>query len=124
VRQLQAPELHDILDWLTPRAARVKELPLTLLHGDYRLEHVIAEGTRVRAILGWERAVLGDPRLDVGYASAVLGAYGLTLSNQFLDAYLTAAGSLPASGSVRPKQPINSPLARPGRCLRRCASLP
>ena len=33
-------------------------------------------------------------------------------------------GSEPWSGSVRPKQPMNSPLASFGRYLRRCASLP
>ena len=33
-------------------------------------------------------------------------------------------GSEPWSGSVRPKQPTNSPLASLGRYLRRCASLP
>ena len=34
------------------------------------------------------------------------------------------AGSEPASGSVRPKQPISSPAARPGRYFSFCASLP
>ena len=33
-------------------------------------------------------------------------------------------GSEPWSGSVRPKQPIHSPVASFGRYLRRCASLP
>ena len=33
-------------------------------------------------------------------------------------------GSLPWSGSVRPKQPTSSPLARPGRNFSRCASVP
>jgi hypothetical protein len=35
-----------------------------------------------------------------------------------------ACGSDPASGSVRPKQPIHSPVARFGKYLRRRASLP
>src|SRR5687768_13594002 len=35
-----------------------------------------------------------------------------------------AEGSEPASGSVRPKQPISSPRARPGRYLAFCASDP
>ena len=33
-------------------------------------------------------------------------------------------GSEPASGSVRPKQPIHSPLASRGRNLRFCSSEP
>lgn len=95
IRRLDTPDLKDILGWLAARVEGIEELRRVLLHGDYRLEHILAERTRVKTILGWERAAVGDPRFDVGYASAALGAYGLPLSDQFLDAYQAAAGSVP-----------------------------
>lgn len=93
VRELGTPELLDTLDWLTPRVESITPLPHTVLHGDYTPHNAISDGhTHIVAILGWENAVLADPRFDVGYASAVLGAYGLPLSNQFIESYEAAAG--------------------------------
>lgn len=96
VRELGTPELLDTLDWLTPRVGSIKPQSQTVLHGDYTPQNAISDGdTHIVAILGWENAVLGDPRFDVGYASAALGAYGLPLSNQFIQAYEAAAGPVP-----------------------------
>lgn len=88
------PELRGILDWLEPRAAHVPELPHTVTHGDYTLHNVLAEGTQIAAILGWESAAIADPRLDVGYSSAALATYGLPLADQFVEAYEAAAGRI------------------------------
>jgi aminoglycoside phosphotransferase (APT) family kinase protein len=53
-------ELHARL------AAAVPESPDgTVVHGDYRLDNVIADGTRVKAVLDWEMSTLGDPLADV-----------------------------------------------------------
>jgi len=88
------PELRGILSWLEARALSAPEHPQTVIHGDYTLHNVVAEGTKVTSVLGWESAALGDPRLDVGYASASLAAYGLPLADQFIQAYEAAAGSI------------------------------
>lgn len=95
VRLHGTSELDTILDWLLARVDEIEEAPHTVLHGDYTLGNVLADGTEVIAVLGWENAFLADPRFDVGYASAVLGAYGLALSDQFLEAYEAAAGPVP-----------------------------
>jgi len=94
VRGLGGRQLQDILDWLLMRAARIEELPQTLVHGEYALTHVLAHRTSVIAVQGWESAVIADPRYDVGYASAILGAHSLTLSKVFVDYYQEAAGPL------------------------------
>jgi aminoglycoside phosphotransferase (APT) family kinase protein len=91
---LGTPELCTIYDWLAERVDGVTEQAHTLLHGDYTLHSVLAEGTQVIAVQGWEHATLGDPRLDVGTTSATLGAYGTAFSDQFLDAYQAAAGPI------------------------------
>jgi len=92
VRSLQTPQLDRILDWLLERARSITEQPYTVIHGDYLLCNILADGTQVAAVLGWDNTALADPRLDVGYASAALGAYGMVLSDQFLDTYQSAAG--------------------------------
>ena len=43
----------------------------------------VAQPPRIVAIEGWEHAVLADPRFDIGFISAMLGAYGVALSDQF-----------------------------------------
>lgn len=97
VRRLETWELQQILAWLLARADALSELPRTVIHGDYTLQHVVADPPRVIAVSGWEHAAIADPRFDVGYASTVLGAYGVELSNQFLDAYQSVAGPVPDS---------------------------
>ncbi len=56
----------EIDAWL---AARVPpESGATIVHNDYRLGNVIVGPPgRVRAVLDWELATLGDPLFDVGY---------------------------------------------------------
>jgi aminoglycoside phosphotransferase (APT) family kinase protein len=92
VRRLETWQLQEILGWLAERVRQIRELPHTVIHGDYSLQNVLAEHTRVVAVQGWEQAVIADPRLDVGYTSAMLGAYGVALSDQFLEAYTAVAG--------------------------------
>ena len=95
VRRLQTWELQEILDWLLDHINHIEELPRTIVHGEYTLQHIIADPPHVAAVDGWENAVIADPRFDVGFASAMLGAYGEELSRQFIDAYLSATGELP-----------------------------
>ena len=64
----QARELPDydaLRDWL--RAGLPDEQPPAVVHGDYKLDNVILDGSRVAAIVDWEMATVGDPRADLGY---------------------------------------------------------
>ncbi len=92
VHQLDNWQLVEIHSWLWTQLEYVQEQPYVLIHGDYTLQNVIAEGVLVKTVLGWDQAVVADPRFDVGYASAVLGSHGSALSTQFLESYITAAG--------------------------------
>lgn len=95
VHRLQTPQLLAILRWLTPQMAHISERPRTLIHGAYTPQNVLADGTRIVAVHGWEYAALADPRFDVGHTSAVLGAYGTALSDRFIEHYEAAAGPVP-----------------------------
>ncbi|MCZ7541175.1 MAG: phosphotransferase [Anaerolineae bacterium] len=95
VRRLETWELQEILDWLIRRVDAVEELPRAITHGEYTLERAVAQPPRIVAIEGWEHAVLADPRFDIGFASAMLGAYGLALSDHFQEAYQAVAGAVP-----------------------------
>lgn len=47
--------------------------PPTLVHGDYKLDNVLfgaAAPPRLRAVLDWEMATVGDPLADLGFMSA------------------------------------------------------
>ncbi len=39
----------------------------TVVHGDFRLGNLLAEGPRVTAVIDWEIWSIGDPRSDVGW---------------------------------------------------------
>jgi len=56
-------ELHDQLAASVPVSTR-----FSLLHGDYRLDNVLADVDTpdITAVLDWEMATLGDPLADVG----------------------------------------------------------
>lgn len=95
VRRLETWELQEILDWLKGRLEGIEELPRAIVHGSYSLECAVAQPPRIVAIEGWEHTVIADPRFDIGFASAMLGAYGVTLSDQFLEAYQAIAGPVP-----------------------------
>jgi aminoglycoside phosphotransferase (APT) family kinase protein len=62
------PSFGRLADWLTARTAQLSsDYPVTLVHGDYRLDNlVLAPGHgRVRAVLDWEMSTFGDPLMDV-----------------------------------------------------------
>ncbi len=95
VREFGTSEMDTILDWLLPQVKNIQELPHTVLHGDYTLGNVLGDRVHIVAVLGWENALLADPRFDIGYTSAVLGAYGVALSDQFLASYEVVSGPIP-----------------------------
>jgi aminoglycoside phosphotransferase (APT) family kinase protein len=59
-------EVGPLTDWL---AANVPESPApTIIHNDYKLNNLILDAddlTRVRAVLDWEMATVGDPLFDL-----------------------------------------------------------
>jgi aminoglycoside phosphotransferase (APT) family kinase protein len=67
-RTRELPEVEQVGEWL---AANMPESPTaTIVHGDYRLGNTIFASqapARLKAILDWEMATIGDPLADVGY---------------------------------------------------------
>jgi aminoglycoside phosphotransferase (APT) family kinase protein len=65
------PELGRVATWL---ADNLPDSPLaTVVHGDYRLGNVLYAPAqpRLRAVLDWEMATVGDPLADLGYMTAM-----------------------------------------------------
>lgn len=56
------PRVADELRATTPTA-----LPTSLVHGDFRLGNLLADGARIIAVVDWEIWSAGDPRVDVGW---------------------------------------------------------
>lgn len=97
--------LVDLLELATRGSA------VTLTHGDYRLDNVVvdhANEPRIRGVLDWEMATLGDPLADLGLlltydgVSAILGstslfdastAPGYPTRDEQLQAYAEATGA-------------------------------
>jgi aminoglycoside phosphotransferase (APT) family kinase protein len=83
------------LEWLRARRPRLESV--ALCHGDYKTDNLIFEGDRIRAVIDWEFAHLGDPLEDVGgvcmglHASGEL-CMGLLPRDRVLEAYARASG--------------------------------
>jgi aminoglycoside phosphotransferase (APT) family kinase protein len=61
-------DINDLARWLDEHARELPPSPTTsLVHGDYRLDNVILDPglRRLRAVLDWEMATLGDPVADL-----------------------------------------------------------
>ncbi len=98
------------LDRLTTRLHEHEPEPgeVTLVHGDSHLSNVIVDpvGARVRAILDWELATLGDPLADLGtllaywpqagdpptIRSAVSTVEGFASRNELVEHYAQVSG--------------------------------
>ncbi|HLR84890.1 MAG TPA: phosphotransferase family protein [Nocardioidaceae bacterium] len=65
-----APDFENVMAWLD--RFRPDDVDRCVIHNDYRLDNfVLDEGlTRVRAVLDWEMATIGDPLMDVACALA------------------------------------------------------
>lgn len=64
VRQL--PQLKPMADWLL--ANEPESVGTCIIHCDYHLDNCLADpsSARINAIIDWEMATLGDPRIDLG----------------------------------------------------------
>jgi aminoglycoside phosphotransferase (APT) family kinase protein len=49
------------------RAGAPAPLPPAIVHGDFRLGNLLADGNRITGVIDWEIWSIGDPRLDAGW---------------------------------------------------------
>lgn len=66
-------DFEKVMAWLEQR--RPEDVATCVIHNDYRLDNVVLDTStpgdwRVRAVLDWEMATLGDPLMDLGGAMA------------------------------------------------------
>lgn len=60
-----APDFEPIMDWLD--RIQPDDVDSCVIHNDYRLDNLVLDDslTRIRAVLDWEMATLGDPLMDL-----------------------------------------------------------
>jgi aminoglycoside phosphotransferase (APT) family kinase protein len=111
------PRMHELHARLAADVPGQSET--TIVHGDYRPGNaIVGVDGRVRAVLDWELATLGDPLADVGWFVAYWG-----------DA--DVGGALPMSVPTTARSPIGTPSAPAAHWPRwtttsrsRCGALP
>ena len=60
-----------VMDWLAERIP--DEVAIRVIHGDFRFDNLVLDiddPLRIRAVLDWELATLGDPLMDLGNSMA------------------------------------------------------
>jgi aminoglycoside phosphotransferase (APT) family kinase protein len=60
-----APGWRDVAAAL--RSSAPPALPPAIVHGDFRLGNLLAERSRITAVIDWEIWSVGDPRVDAGW---------------------------------------------------------
>jgi aminoglycoside phosphotransferase (APT) family kinase protein len=60
-----APGWRDVADAL--RGSAPSALRPAIVHGDFRLGNLLADGSRIAAVIDWEIWSVGDPRVDAGW---------------------------------------------------------
>ena len=95
-RELHVPEVGKHLATSIP-----EPLPLSVVHGDYRLGNVMVglDSTRIAAVLDWEMGAIGDPRADLGYLVATYTEPGGS-PNALGTSPATATPGFPARGDL------------------------
>jgi aminoglycoside phosphotransferase (APT) family kinase protein len=59
--------VRDAAEWLKEHVPPLNSDDLVVVHGDYRFGNLIWQGTKLVAILDWERATIGHPMQDLGF---------------------------------------------------------
>ncbi|GAA1027359.1 phosphotransferase family protein [Virgisporangium ochraceum] len=85
-------ELHERLAAAPPPVRQG-----TIVHGDYRIDNAIADGTRIVGVLDWEMSTVGDPLSDVAllllYTSdRTLSVPGHPSLDDMVERYATRSG--------------------------------
>jgi aminoglycoside phosphotransferase (APT) family kinase protein len=89
VKVREIAEIDEVVAWLRARIPTVEQRP-SLIHWDYRLDNVMFHAelpVRVRSVLDWEVATIGDPLIDLGWL--------LSMWKQPNDTLVTWPGNLP-----------------------------
>ncbi len=112
-RQARTPDVPDaegVMRWLTER--RPADVAQCVIHNDWRFDNVVldpADLGRIKAVLDWELATVGDPFMDLGSAMAYWvqaddddgmlafrmqpsTAAGMPTREQFVDEYCRRSG--------------------------------
>jgi len=91
---------------------RPQDEVIAIVHGDYRIENLIFDGTRPVAVLDWELCSTGEPRCDLAYcclwhhfpsdvlsglADLDLTSLGIPEESALLDRYAELGGPAPHS---------------------------
>lgn len=67
-RTPDVPEFTRVMRWLDEHKP-AREVAIGVIHNDYRFDNVVLDpndGLRVKGVLDWEMATLGDPWMDLG----------------------------------------------------------
>ena len=62
------PQMESVARWLAEHQPR-REPTATLIHNDFKYDNLVldpADLTKIRAVLDWEMATVGDPLMDLG----------------------------------------------------------
>ncbi len=63
----RVPQMDELAEWM--RQHRPSDQPPALIHNDFKYDNLVLDPeqpARIRAILDWEMATLGDPLMDLG----------------------------------------------------------
>ncbi len=85
------PEERRMLAWL--RANKPPDMSTAFVHGDPNHANYLFAGSRVAAVVDWELAFVGDPRIDLGFFAAARTMFGGTWelsTRDFLRGYAAA----------------------------------
>lgn len=94
VKHLGNDELSLAFDVCLHRISVQDDVAPVLLHGCFDLDHVLIQNEKLRTIIHWEHAAIGDPRWDVAYTALSLQNEGdRSLSNRFVAKYVQLTGN-------------------------------
>lgn len=71
-RTEDAPSFEVVMKWLAENMPHDSVAP-ALIHNDYKFDNVVldpANGLRIKGVLDWEMATIGDPLMDLGCSLA------------------------------------------------------